>query len=762
MKSIIRNFLFVLKRFATSSILIFLGLTGAMVVFIVCMIQVEYDYNYNRSFERHEDIFMGVINDTKEDRQLEVFNTSIPEKIFDSSIHIEEYTCWYKFTSQLITNDSEKHIEVNQVLVNPGFVNIIKPKVLFGNISQGLQSSKQAFITANTAMKMFGKLDVLGEVLINRNNKNQICTVEAVIEDFPKNSFLSGSEVFSLLEPDVDSEFSYRCLFLLKKEYKNDVLEHCKTIPNFLDDDHKIELINIVDFHRDRNFDNAQVRIISFFVVAILVLLMAYINYVNFSIVISPLRLRSLNIQRVLGMSKNVQRLGLVMESVLFSLLAFFIACILVWLLSKTDLSAIFITSIDVVENTNFIIVTCCFIFVCSLLIGYYPACYSTTFKEVEVLKGGGLLGVNSRKLRSILTIMQVSMACCIPAITLFVHLQYKYVVNYSWGIEKENIVYFDFVKTDQNFENLLYKLRQNSNVVDCTSSRFIPGTVGMSWGRDFMGKHVNFVAWPVLPNFLDFFGIEVVKGENFPSLEDGTERVIFNKAFVDKYFENEDIIGQEVSIFIKNSPVCGVASNVNFSSLHSNVEPMAFVTMINQNKGYIFLKLAKGIDLSETIEWITKEINTSSIEPIEVKFLDEQLDSLYSTEKKQAEMVTIFCVIIILITLMGVYGLINFNVKYREKEIALRKINGANERDILKLLNRDLIIQFIIGFTLSIPMAYYISSSWINQFAYRISLSWWVFALCGFVILLFILITVSVQSYKAAIKNPVESLKSE
>ncbi len=767
MKSIIRNFLFVLKQFATSSILIFLGLTGALAVFIICILQVDYDYNYNRKFERHEDIFTGILKDVAEDRLSTHFNTKIPEMMAQSSVYIEEYTSIADNSTSFSIQNSEKFIRLNEYKVQPSFLKIIKPKILFGNVELGIQEGNHIIITAETALKLFGQLDVVGKSMTSYDQE-RIFTIEAVIADFPKNSFLKDVETLSFLGHDDPTEYSYRCLFLLKKENKKKVERSFESLIsrelNSANNENKIQLhlVNIVDYHRNSNFENAWSRIYSFFTIGFIILLIAFINYINFSLILSPTRLKSLNIQRILGLSKTTQRFTLMMESAIFSILAFIFACILVLILSRTDLSTLFIGSLEIDQNIRFVLTMCLGVFFTGLLIGYYPAFYATSFNEIDVLRGGGLMGANSKKLRNILVVFQIATACALPIITSFIYLQYNYVLNYSWGIEKENIIYFDFYKTEQNFELLLDNLKENPNVMECTSSRFIPGRVYMSWGRNWKAKRLNVVAWPVLPNFLDFFGVQVIAGENFPSQEDGTERTIINQTFVDKYFPKEKLIGENFPGIYKDSQICGIAKDVNFSSLHSNIEPMIFTTMANQNKGVIFVKIAKGSNIPEVVEWIHKEINKSAMSEVEISFLNERLDALYSYEQKQAKIITIFCIIIILITLMGVYGLINFNVRFREKEIALRKINGASEHDILQLLNKNLVIQFIIGFALSIPFAYYISFYWIEQFAYRITLSWWVFALCGLAVLLFILTTVSIQSYKAAIKNPITSLKSE
>ena len=332
--------------------------------------------------------------------------------------------------------------------------------------------------------------------------------------------------------------------------------------------------------------------------------------------------------------------------------------------------------------------------------------------------------------------------------------------VNYEWGIEKENIVYFNTIETNQQFESLAKQLTENPTIIDYTGSQFIPGSVAMEWGVNWQNQYVSFKAWPVTPNFLDFFGVELNEGESFPAIEDGIPRMIVNEMLITKYIPNRtEAIG---TTFTTGLPtIIGIAKDVNFTSLHMEIEPMAFITKDSQNKEIMFLKLAKEVSLQETISWIKNIIEDKAPSQVELNFLDKDLDKLYREENNQAKLITYFSLIIIIITLMGVYGLISFNVKYKEKEIALRKINGANENQIVLMLNKNLFSLFIVAYAIAIPVAYYLSKLWINQFAYRIELYWWVFVVNGLLVILITLFTVSIKSYRAAIKNPIESLQS-
>ena len=767
MKAIFRNFIYVLKRFATSSLINFLGLTGAITVFLVCMIQVRYDYTYNHNIERGDDIVMAYLTETETGENSLLISTPLAQRIANSSAAVEKYTLIHHFTYPFKIDENLVEIELNKV--KPDFLDLFQPEVLHGDARLGLEEGTHALITESEALRIFGKSNVVGEVIkpyfeSNESVKESIYTIEAVVKDFPDNCSLNNGLYIYQEEFDY-SEFSFVSCFLIKPEHVPSLQEavNSKEFWGEEGEDYSkttIHFISFTDYPQDAKFGNIRPRLISFFVVGVIVLLIAYINFINFSLTTAPSRIKSLNIHRVLGLSKRSQQWIMITESVLFTFFAFLLSLFLVSVLANSDLSVFFNASLVLPKNTSTLLACGLLLLLLSLAAGYYPAWYATSFKEIEALKGGSLNAVNSKKIREALLLFQLCIACTLPIVTGFIYLQYNYMLNYEWGLEKENIVYFK--RIDEPFDTLINKLKENPAIIDYTSARFVPGNVQMGWGMDWRDKSISFKAWPVYPNFLTFFGIDIVEGENFPSAEDGTTRLIFNQKFVDTYASDKSPIGEEFPGFDSNLPICGIAENVNFESLHREIEPMAFVTLDFQNKGIIFLKIAKGAPLREVIAWIESVINDKVSGHVSVKFLEQKLDDLYAKENNEAKLITAFSIIILLITMMGVYGLVSFNVKYKEKEIALRKVNGATENQIVVMLNKSLLYIFGVAYIIAIPLSYWLSKKWIDQFAYRIEMHWWVFVLGGFLVLLITLLTVSIKSRHAALKDPIKSLKSE
>ena len=279
--------------------------------------------------------------------------------------------------------------------------------------------------------------------------------------------------------------------------------------------------------------------------------------------------------------------------------------------------------------------------------------------------------------------------------------------------------------------------------------------------GRPFDGQTVNFYAWPVAHNFLRFFNIRIAEGTDFfAHNEKGVNKIIFNRKFVEK-FGIENIIGKEIGCFRNMGQIVGVAENINFRSVREEITPMAFVCGDDQGINYALIKVS-GTNLPETIGFIHKTFRQFSDKDGDVKFLDETMNQMYQKEANFAKLISIFGLITIVIALMGIYGLILFNARYKVKEIGIRKVNGATESQMLVLLNKGFLKLIGISFVLAVPIAWYIVNVWLAGFPYRVAVYWWVFLLAGVITLLITLLTVSYQSWKAATVNPVETLNNE
>lgn len=772
---IFKNFVYVLKRFKTSSILNILGLSAAFTVFLTLMAQVSYDFNFNKNFKDADDIYIlstyyPFINQTQA-----WYNTQTGDNAITKSSHIDAYTTLNEGEIRIYNSSAEPELAIEEPLtrVRGNFIQVFQPTVVEGDLSVALSEGNNIALSESIAKKLFPTESAIGKTVLHYYSKKPY-TIQAVIKDFPKNCTLYNG-VFSYLPEQEQEEASHNIYLKIQKNNIEKVenflkceafmgegsLKYMEENPEF---QRITSIVPFTDIHLKyptKGFGDINITL-SLMAIAILTLVISYINYINFSVAMAPSRVKTLTIQRIFGMPKHIQIIIIAIESALFSLIALAIAFVAVQFIKDSSIVELFSVDLSTINNLALIIYTILCTLVIGFFIGLYPAQYISRFNVLNALKGGAL-SIKTSKLRGFLIVFQLIAAITLITITSFIKMQRDYMVNYSWGIEKENIVYIDLQNKGIDYKSFTAELMKDPRITDYTLSQFIPGHVYMGWGRNFNGKQVNIQSWPVADNYLDFFGATVIKGDNFPTLNNPDKaKLIFNEAFLNKYdFKAEDVLGKNVFAFSGNAEVVGIVKDINFESLKFAIRPMAFVTLGDSRNTILYLKLS-GNNIKEVISIIDKTWNAQTKETLDLKFLDESLEKLYKNESNLGKLVGIFSFITILIAVMGIYGLITFNVKFRKKEIAIRKINGANEVEILKLLNKGILMQLCIAFVIAKPIAYFIVDKWLSNFAYRTPIYWYVFALSGLFVLIITLVSISWQSYKAAITNPVESLKSE
>ena len=778
MKAIFRNFFFVLKRYRISSMLNILGLSVAFAVFSVTLIQVYYDYSYDHGYDKSSDIyqFIQVYNDSNRGITM---TTPLAKEMSDVFPEIKSY-CLIRFISDetfdvINKNGSKQKFTASINNATLGLLDVFTPKILAGDPRQALTQKGKAMISENTAHRIFGNANPIGKTLFYHYDKTPL-TVVAVFKDFPKNSSLSNN-IFVYLPDDQPQNYNYKGYFVIlpqnlnkltakingKKKY-GELLSQRFNNPK---DENKVkaEFHNMTEMH----FDFLKVQgtgsittTLSLLAIGILTLLIAYINFLNFSVAVAPTRVRGLNIQKIHGANPRTLRYIIAAECSLFSILAFLISILIISGLKQSSIYEYFSADLSLQKNVVLLSVLGASSLVVGIVFGYYPARYITSFQPAVAFSGSFSLSGRSVRLRNILITIQFASAITLIIVSVFIKIQHDYMKNYEWGMQKENIVYVPSKQIKTSINTFGEELKKNPRIIDYTASNFIPGEVGMTWGRDFEGKQVSAVIWPVYPNFLRFFGVKIREGRDFQNSDStGTKHgIIFNQQFLrNNSFKN--IVGKDFEGFDAKLSIVGIAENVNYSSLRDSIQPMAFAILNDNHMQWIIIKIS-GKDTPSTINYIKKTWAKYSEEEVDIKFLNKTINDLYKNESNLSKLISIFGVVIIIIAIMGVYGLIVFNARYKSKEIALRKVNGASVKEIMLMLNRSVLIQLSIAFVVAVPVAYYIVNRWLQQFAYKTPIYWWVFLLAGLLIFAITVITVSWQSHKAATANPVDSIKNE
>ncbi len=793
MKLIINN----LKQYLKSSKTVFLfniiGFTIAFTAFLVIAIQVYYDFSYNRNFEKIGEIYTFNRHHHANGNSYRTINQELAKEMAEKIPDIKDYCLIDYGRKKKITFEDGRIKREQDVTVfesTQTFFDVFTPEILSGTTEKIFDSPGKALISEETAVQLFGNTEPLGKMI--QVNDSPV-TVSAVYKDFPKNCGLENG-IYTYMQPNSANNWNYFCYFLIDPQSAATVTEKINSVDIVGEETFRYYNENPderVEFQlpplKDQYLYGQNKRIhttLSLMAVGIILLLIAFINYTNFAISMAPGRIKNVNIHKILGESTARLRISIAAEAVLFSLIAFLFSLICLHYFKGSGLASNFVADLSIEHNLRVIIASAVVILLLSLIVGIYPAIYTTSFNEAFAMKGSFSLSPKGVVLRNSLIVFQFTASIALICISGMIKKQNDYLQNYSWGFQKENIAYIDLVNTEADAELLGDELKQNGAILDYTLSWNLPGKIGMSWGRNFEGKSIDyFTVWPVTPNFLDFFGVKIIAGEDFPRERD-REKIIFNREFMKVNNFTDDIIGKEFEGF-SPSDIVGVVDNINFESLHEPIKPMAFVVFPDKRNynflfligklntpfryshvgwlehHFLFLKLS-GNNLNTNIEQIGKTWKKFSDRPFDIKFLDDSMNDLYKNEINTGNLISAFGLISVLIAMMGVYGLVLFNTRYKTKEIAIRKINGANEKEILLLLNRNMLRMLLISFVIATPIALLVIDKWMERFSYKAPIPWWFFAGSGFLVLFISMVTVSWQSYKSAIANPVDSLKTE
>lgn len=770
MNLIVGNF----KQYLKSSKAVFLfniaGFTVAFTAFFVIAIQVHYDFSYNKNFEKSDEIYQFIRYHHANGSSYWTINQVLPEEIKEKIPEVKAY-CLLQQTSRTEVTaevDGEKRTHTTwYTQATQGFFDVFTPEIITGSIKNIFDVQGKALISEETAKQIFGDRDPLGQTL---QSGELIFTVAAVYKDFPENCTL-GNGIFSYMFPNDPANWNYHGYFLIEPGSVDRVMEKLNSADiwgeemfrKFSENPEKrieyqlpaLKEIYLYGYNKRIN------TTLSLLVIGIILLLIAFINYTNFAISMAPARIRNVNIHKIFGIDPARLRLAIAAEAVLFTLFSLALSLVCLHYFKGSGLASNFVADLSIENNWQLITLISVVILCLSSIIGIYPAIYTTSFNEAFAMKGSFSLSPKGVILRNSLILFQFTASIALICISGMIKMQNDYMQNYSWGFQKENIAYLHMSDPKVDLELLGEELKQNGSVMDYTLSWNLLGRLGMSWSRNFEGKYIDyFTIWPVTPNFLGFFGVQIVTGDNFPEERD-REKIIFNQEFMKVNGFTEDIIGKEFEGF-SPSDIVGVVENINFESLHEPIKPMAFVVFPSKMYyNYLYLKLS-GNNLQENIAQIGQTWKKFTDKPFDLRFLDDSMNNLYRNEINTGNLISAFGLISVLIAMMGVYGLVLFNTRYKTKEIAIRKINGATEEEILRLLNRNMFRMLLVSFVVAVPIALLIINNWMDRFAYKAPVPWWLFAGSGFLVLLISAATVSWQSYRAATANPVNSLKTE
>ena len=755
------------------------GLAVGMACCLLILIWINHEMSYDRFHEHSDSIYRLAFISTQSVHQ--GWGTPYPlgPVIKDNIPEVEEFARLSPLSRRLLAYDEKRFFESSIISADPSILKIFSFSFIKGNPENALASHSSMVVTETAAAKYFGTQDPLGKIL--KFNNRIPFTVTGVIADIPDNSSLRFDFLIPLEflrskgAPTNWGAFVYHTYFLIKPNV------------NIQDIDNKIEKLEkplphkfvLHPFNTMRLFginENGVIRSISLFsLLAFLVLLIACVNYINLTTARSANRAKEIGLRKVVGAHRKDIIRQFFGESIVFTIIALCFACVLVSLflpaVSRITGSQL---SINFAQHHFILIEIFGILLLTGIFAGCYPAVFLSSFHPVKIFKGTLYSGKRNSILRKGLVVGQFIVSITLIIGTLLINEQLRYVSHQNPGFKKENLIYMPMRGTGnlwQRYNTLKQELEQKQDIVKVAASTCLPvGGMVNEWGQmDWKDRdpkeRIGMSHMAVDADFLETFKTELIKGRFFSEdLLSDKQNFVLNEAAV-KATKLQSPIGERFRLLDKTGQIIGVVKDFHFDSLHNEIGPLALHMMPYSYWAYehiIFVRI-KSSEVRKTLTSIEKLWNKHVPEyPFEFHFMDSSMEALYSSEQQLRTIVRYFTIVSLFISCLGLFGLVSFSVEKRTKEVGIRKVLGASYGSLIHLVSKEYIGLVAISNVISWPMAYYFMNKWLQNFVYRINLSIWIFILSGLTALVIALLTVSFQSIKAAMANPVDSLRYE
>ena len=806
----IRNFLTLLRRYTTSSVLNIVGMAVAFAAVYLIAVQVKFDLSYNRVIKNSERIYrLEYPNESGNGRWDIWWNRQYPDKLVSICPEVEAAGSIGVLAHSMFQN--EYSIKRNSTIENftidlagaepEGFA--VFPFEIIAGCMEDLQTEDQMIISESTAKKY--NLYVGDDLFYGRGAlSSSIRTIVAIYKDFPKPSSISMPMGYVLLEPQEQAyEGNWQDTYYIRLQKGANVDEIEKRMSQMVIDEaikngtSEEDLADVLALTTPRltpitdlyfiedaaaeGMRGSRSTTYSLIAIAALILVISFINFVNFFFALIPSRIRAVNNYKIFGAPTAKLRLNFLFETVGLILVSLFGAAVIVVLFADTPLKEYVSTSVAINENWSLAGVMALCVVLLGVVVSFYPAWYITKFSPAFVIKGDFSASKSGRILRYTLVGIQYVISITLIICSIFIYRQHQYILNRDMGFDRENLLsvevpweavnpdvegsQLDYTKRDA----LLDKLTQNPQIKGVAFGEIqLVSTAEGTWGRPLEnGDKAIFTIHTVSWNFLDVMGIDVVEGRDFLLSDENTitGAMIFNQTAQKKYgltFETK-MLGH---LFGYNANIVGFCEDFNFAPADRKIEPFAFLVCGHYGwdmPRHTYIRTEAGADIAEVRKYVFDTLMEiapyADPEKIKVEFFDRELELLYQREDKLSTLVTLFSFLSIVISIIGVFGLVLFETQYRRREIGIRRVHGASVGSILQMFNRKYLYIVAACSAVAIPISYYIIDQWMQQYVYRVEMSWWVYALAVAIILVITVVTVTLRSYKAATENPTESI---
>ncbi len=811
MKIAFKNFLTTLRRYKASSLLNVAGLTMAFTAFYVIMVQVWWELGYNRSIPDAERIYL-VAPSGFWDKSGNSFAAQSPrpscERLVERSPEIEAggpLRAWFNTQpAWVMRNGDYVRMKLKVITASTGFIETMRATAAAGDLTD--------FVRPNTLLLARSEAERMGvgvgDAVWLADNPFRAAEVRpdrqyevvGIYDDFPANSGLAEIEAmvdigddgmnepntwndtffvrlregtdpaaiarrWSEINAEVQAAWAAKMRPLWIEQYGQEEVDSWDND----DDQTGCRLMPLSELYFERALESShwnpgsRPTTLSLLAVALLVVAIALINFVNFFFALTPARLRTVNIFKVFGAPTASLRFSFLFEAAGFVLVSLLLSWYVASALRSTLLAEYISTSLALTDNLDVLLLETGVALAAALAAGIYPAWYITSFNPALAAKGSFAGSRGGRRLRTALVAVQYVVSIVLIVFTFFCYAQHRFERRFDLGFEREQVLTFDaprkIAAQPQSYEALVSRLAADPRIEGVTASQspFV-SDASTVWGRKWKGEEVDVHVRMVRPNFPEVMRIPMLEGGLRPEHgRDSIYHAIVPRSVADRFdFRPGEIVDNYISI-------AGISGDLQFRPLQYETKPLM---MIADNKAtrIVYLRIAPGSDIENVCDGIRRaigEVDPDNKAP-DIRFMNEQIDDLYEKENRLMTVIALFALLAVVIALMGVFGLVLFETQHRRREIAVRKVMGATTDEILAMFNRRYVVITLVCFAVAAPAAWWGVERWLSRFAYRVPVSPWIFLAALAAVLAVTVATVTLRSLSAARSNPADAVKSE
>jgi len=777
-----------IRKHAGYSFLNVLGLTLGISSALFLIIYVADEVSYDRYHENADRIYRVSSKITEPDDQFTWNVAQIPmgPQVVQDYPEVQSFVRFINMPRALYKFEDKEYIEENFYYVDSTLFDIFTYKVVRGDVKSATRDPKKIVLTETVAARYFGSADPIGKTLTTGDNTFE---VTGVIEDVPSNSHFRFDAVAARnnLPKQLGSwgNFGVFTYLLFPRNLDIKTFEtkiqgmydaHMKTIfePLKIKIEYILEPITRIHLYSTNPGEpeptGSITYVIIFGIVALFLVLIAAMNYMNLATARSASRAREVGLRKVVGSRRGPLVTQFLSESIILTIISLVISVILlIILLPKFNLLAGKSFNLSILHSPELILSVIGVILVVGVLGGSYPAFFLSRFSPVTVLKGEITHGSAGILFRKILVVIQFTISVVMIVCTLVVFRQLKYLKNMDQGFDQENVITLqlnqDMVR---KYPVLKQALLENNDIRYVTSTNTPIGEgsgkviFNIETDQGMVQRGVNFAV--VDHDFVDALGIKIVSGRDFqqdmPS--DTLTGVVVNETLA-KRMGWTDALNKKVELGDANTiraRVIGVMKDYHQTGMYNEIESLLLI--YRERNNILYIKLS-GNKTEQTLTFIeTKWKEVFPDQPFSYTYLSERFNRQFQADEKRGKIFTMFTILAIIIACLGLFGLASYMVEQRTKEVGIRKVFGANESVIVRLIARDFIILIAISIIIALPAAYYFMSNWLENYVYRTGIGWALLLGAALLTIVITFITISYKAYQAAVMNPANSLKTE